>query len=355
LALAIGCADGTGEPDEDSEVEEAIDPLDFDPTALGPWGAGFRAWELTYTLPGGEERTVLLNLWYPTEASTGEEVVYSGRQPDLLALGEAAPASSAYASGYPVMAYSHGDQAWGGSSADLMRWFASHGWVAVAPDHTGNLLFANVDPTPSAHWLHRPQDVSAVLDALEVLPQGDPLAGMINTSEVVLSGHSRGTYTVWAAGGASFDATELNGSCADCTEEQRAQFLGGLGDPRIKALLPLAGTIRRSWFGAEGHRSVQGPVLAMTGTNDGVGQQEQWDGMDGVDFTWIDLEGGCHQTFALGACDTLDPARGFRIVDSYALAFARYHLLDDRGAQVVGLVEGTTELDEAVSWQRKQP
>src|SRR5690606_27656465 len=125
-----------------------------------------------------------------TDATEGEELSYAGIAPAKGTLGDAPPAASVYEGGYPLLAYTHGDRGFGGTSADLMGWVASHGWVAVAPDHTGNLL---VDPDVNAqlHWRHRPMDVRAVVDALRDLPKDDALAGKVVTDAYALAGHSR--------------------------------------------------------------------------------------------------------------------------------------------------------------------
>ena len=47
---------------------------------------------------------------------------------------------------------------------------------------------------------------------------------------------------------------------------------------------------------------------------------------------WLEIEGACHQTFAIGACSNLDGGEGFDIVQTYALAFARRSVLDDDDA-----------------------
>jgi len=365
LGLVVGCPSGDDDDsaNDDDATEPAVDPLSFAVDAPGPFSAGWRSWEISYQPLGQDDaRTIGFNVWYPSEDTEGDEVRYMGVFLDEESLGDASLAAPLYDGRYPVMVYSHGFQGWGGTSSDLCRWFASHGWVVVAPDHTGNTLLDHEDPLETAHYLQKPQDLTAVLDALEGLPGSDPLAGLADTERVVLSGHSFGTYAAWAGLGATYDGAAIDDACSGqgglptgaCTDEQRAAFLGGeLADPRIVAAIPMAGTIRRSFFGAQGHRSVRGPVLSMTGGNDGVGQQAQWDSIDDIDFTWVDIAGACHQTFALGTCDTLPSEQGFAIVDTYALAFARAHVLSDTTASVLGVLDGSVQVSDQVSFSRK--
>ena len=335
-----------------SEVEDSAapedDPLSWPLDAPGPFTVGYQQWPITYAPTPGDSRDIVVNVWYPTDAEDGDDLLYAGFAPAMGTLGNAALAPSAHDEGYPVVAYSHGDQGYGGTSFDLMIWFASHGWIAVAPDHTDNLLIANVDPSPPAHHAHRVHDVVQSVDALSTLDGFDAA----DTSQWLMTGHSRGATTVWSLLGATYDPSTQDDWCAGCTSDELALF-DALGDDRIVGAIPMAGTLRRSYFGTTGHQSVQVPVLAMTGTDDAVGQQQQFDEMDTVDFTWIDLEGGCHQSFALGACSTLDVGEGYRIIDTYALALGRHLLLGDNDDTTVGILEGSIEVDARVHYARK--
>jgi predicted dienelactone hydrolase len=353
--VLMGCAD---EP-EDSVV--TVDPFAWSVLEDGPFNTGFRSWYVVYEPPVGETRTIFLNVWYPTEAAAGEAVAYlDGLQPDPEAFGDAAAAEPVYTAGYPVQVYSHGDQGWGGTSADLMRAFASHGWVVIAPDHTGNTLVDNIQPEPTAIYVHRPSDITASLNALEALDSGDPLAAA-DTSRVLMSGHSFGAYTTWANSGATYDAQSLETHCLDlaegsCSEEELAAFVSGeLAEPRVSAGITLAGSISRGFFGPEGHLGVQGPMLLMSGTSDSESTPESWDSLQGIERTWVELEGGCHQTFALGVCSSLDTEEGFHIVNSYALAFGRKHLLADTSAEVADILDGSLMVSEKARLERGSP
>jgi len=345
LALVVACNKADEATDSGGDTE---DPLSWAVDAPGPYNVGFQLWPLTYEPIPGEPRTIVVNFWYPTDETEGDELKYADIAPAVGTLGNAAPAASAHTDGYPVLAYSHGDRAYGGTSFDLMIWFASHGWLAVAPDHTDNLLIENVDHSPPAHFAHRALDVIQSVDSLSTLDDFDG----VDTSSWLLSGHSRGATTVWTLAGATYDPTSTDTWCPGCSDTEIALF-SSLGDDRVVGAIPMAGTIRRSYFGAGGHQSVSAPVLAMTGTVDQVGQQEQFDEMDAVDFTWIDLEGGCHQTFALGGCGTLDVADGYRMIDTYALAMGRHLMLGDDSDNTVGILDGSIEVDSRVSYQQK--
>ena len=68
--------------------------------------------------------------------------------------------------------------------------------------------------------------------------------------------------------------------------------------------------------------------------------------------TWIDLAGGCHETFALGFCTTLNKATGYGLVNTYALAFGRKQMFADSSVDAV--LDGTQVVSDLVTLQ-KQP
>lgn len=340
LLLALACT--PVEPDAPGDLP--VDPLSWPITVPGPYGVGYRIWEATYDLLG-EQRTIAVQVWYPTEDTDGEEVAYTAGFPDPEALLDASLAEPVYDGHFPVMAYSHGWQGYGGSSAFLMRHYASHGWVVVAPDHTGNTFMDHRDPLPTAIYVARPNDVSVALDALE---DDAVLGAASDTSHVLLSGHSFGAYTTWASLGARFDGAEAKCDAGDvpegtCTDAERDAFAAGFRDPRVVATIPMAGDLDRSWFGEAGELSAEGPVLFMGGTMDDVGQVAQFDQMGDIAFTWLELEGGCHQTFGIGTCGSLDTDEGYAMVDTYALAFGRRHVLGD--TTMDGILDGSELID----------
>ena len=184
-----------------------------------------------------------------------------------------------------------------------------------------------------------------------------------------LSGHSRGAYTAWTAGGATFDAAALEAACAGessdfptrtCTPEEAAIFRSGdLADPRFAALLTLDGGIR-GLFGDAGHQTVNGPVMALRKPDAGGSDEAEFDRMAGLDYTWVSVDGACHESFNLGIeaatfspCETMERERGWSITASYATAFLRHHLRGEGGAEILGILDGSVEIDPAASLQRR--
>jgi predicted dienelactone hydrolase len=326
--------------------------------------------EASYTDALGEPRTIRVLVWYPTEATEGGEVRYDSIFIQPSVLGDAAPAAPVHDGGYPTIVHSHG--AWGvaGGAGYWGERLVSQGWVLIAPEHAGDTFsdgFPNFSgTTPSNHYIHRPQDMTAALD--HVAGAG-LLAGDLRTDAVALSGHSRGAYTAWASSGGTFDADIVAAACAgeqdffpsrSCTPEEQAVFTSGaLDEPRVQASLVLDGGIR-SIFGDEGHRSVHAPFFVMRKVEGSGSDQAEYDRMDGVDYTWVSVEGACHETFNVGVeastqapCETFEQQRGWDMTATYAAAFFRRALLGDEGEETVGIVEGTIEVDPAVTLQAR--
>jgi hypothetical protein len=90
-------------------------------------------------------------------------------------------------------------------------------------------------------------------------------------------------------------------------------------------------------------------MLYMSGTDDSGAVDGIWDRTVGLAMSWLVIEGGCHQVFGLGACPQINDDVGFGIVESYALAFGRSHILADESSQTRGLLDGSVSLDPAVS------
>ena len=370
LALALGTAACTAvEPlsPVDGGSGPPVDPLSWSVTKPGPYACGHRTLETTYAQPGGlPARTVPVHVWYPSNVAKGDHPIYRNVFPDDHAWEDVPLAPSPWPSGLPVLVHSHGYKGFAGNSARLMCYFASHGWLAVAPEHVGNTLGDTPDTLPLGVYFQRPLDVRAALDLVAAPTKGDALEGRVDLGHVAMSGHSFGTYTAWAVAGATFDAGVIetkckNGMVAACTDAQRAVFATDLSDRRARVVVPLAGGTD-DFFGAAGYDAARVPVLLMSGSLNPVGADTLFAAVTGVDLTWVDVKGGCHQLFGLGnsalgdpGCQVLPDEAGFALVNPWVLAYARYHVLADRGAEVSGLVEGSVKFSPLVQAEHKAP
>jgi len=154
----------------------------------------------------------------------------------------------------PVVAFSHGNQGTRWQSTFLVERLASHGFVVVAPDHTGNTTFDYDESRIAELIFRRPYDV---IDAVDWLYDRAPemLAGLgpcLNEADgYAVSGHSFGGYTATALAGAHFDYTASAAYCESaggwlCDEfeawvEAYPEYAtADLSDARVWGAVPMA-------------------------------------------------------------------------------------------------------------------
>lgn len=193
-----------------------VPPVEEAPPDLAAPGR-FAVGHLRLDVDAGE-RVLPVEVWYPAAEAAPPSATLDlerGRaEADLLApLLEAAPADcvrtttgaaadAAPAPGsWPVVVFSHCHACVRWSMGSVAERLASHGIVVAAPDHVGNTLYDRLSGAPDLlsgpFLVTRGEDVSAVLDALEV-GEGLPpaLASSLDTARVGVMGHSFGAATV---------------------------------------------------------------------------------------------------------------------------------------------------------------
>lgn len=375
-ADATGGADDQGIPPGDAVVDDdaaapaadlgpadpdaAVDDPDAAPLPPQPWPVdapgffrvGYTTESITYQPPFGEPRTIRVAFWYPTLDATGTPPRYSNILLRREAFLDATPALEQPA---PVLMFSHGNMGLAEQNYTMAEFFASHGWVFVAVEHTGNTALDGGYPQYLLFEI-RPLDVRAALDHLDALPDDHPLSGGL-TAQRAMSGHSFGGYTTLAVGGAGFDVDAIEAQCApggpgaedfcaylaDAADRYRA----GFGDARLQALVPLT-PAGAAVFG-DGLAEIEDPVLLMTGARDATLPNARegdpiWAAIDQPDSVRLDFPQGGHFTFS-DACflagavgrddgcgdDFVDVATALRLINGYTLAFVRYHVLGDEG------------------------
>lgn len=195
--LLIACA----AEDSAVEAEEWADP-----SQPGPWAAG------TYeaALVGQTGVDLRVQVWYPTEETGDDLHKYDG----LVTSGAIDEAEPACATPRPVMMFSHGSGGVRWQSWYWTEYLATHGWIVVAPDHTGNTTF---DDDESRVWewaLRRPLDVADSYDWL----LGELPACVDEDAGYAMSGHSFGAYTTLVVSGAVIDIAATQAECGLATD-----------------------------------------------------------------------------------------------------------------------------------------
>jgi predicted dienelactone hydrolase len=230
---------------------------------------------------------------------------------------------------FPLIVFSHGN---GGSRHQNTFWYdyvASHGYIIVSPDHTGNARWTIIDgkviTSASGERLNsakdRPLDVCFLLDQMIRWDKGgDPrFAGRVDTDHAAIAGMSFGSFTAhWASD----------------------------RDPRFKAVVAMSGAPPM-------HTNLTVPSLRMLGTEDRT-LGTLGNGLIRANHTThtgpaflLELKNGGHYSFTdvfkvnknfgdgIGAGkrrDTNEPFEftsmelTYQIVNSYSVAFLGYFL-----------------------------
>ena len=155
-----------------------------------------------------------------------------GRAVDLQ-VRVSAPATG---SGLPVILLSHGHGPSNHLSsldgyAPLASFWAAHGFVVIQPTHLDSKMLGlrdSGDPEAPLYWRSRAEDMTRILDRLDVIEAAVPqLPGRLDRSRVAVAGHSMGGHTASLLLGARLtdprDGTDVD-----------------LAEPRIKAGVLLA-------------------------------------------------------------------------------------------------------------------
>ena len=170
---------------------------------------------------------------------------------------------------FPVLLYSHGDGGSGDDARPLARFWATRGYVVLAPSHRDPAA-GRAASDPQA-WETRARDLAFVIDSLAGIGERvAPLAGKLDGQRIGVGGHSYGAYTAGLLAG----ATVASPKTAKKSSETKS-----FADPRPKAFLLLSppGGGLRGWT-ADSWTDVARPLLVVTGSRDGgtKGQDPSW-------------------------------------------------------------------------------
>ena len=170
--------------------------------ARGPWAVGVRTLQL-------DDRPV--EVWYPVEPTAVEgqssemfdsinaisEVLRPfipgdlGGEVDTGTYRDAPPATEG--GPFPTAAYSHGSPGYRQAATFLTGHLASHGVITIAVEHLGRSLSTLLTPLAGADTPE--DDVADLLDALDLVGSDPGLGSVVDTSRMVVIGHSAGART----------------------------------------------------------------------------------------------------------------------------------------------------------------
>ena len=194
-------------------------PMKYDPFSRGPHAVGVRTVDLS---DAARSRWLPVEVWYPADARhAGEDTDESKMDhydllPGFPPLKQKAVRGAAAADGrWPVVVFSHGFGGHRRQSTFLCTHLASHGYVVVAPDHTGNTVMdmaqmtmqvmmgqpmPDVEPMLIELIAARPADVTFLIDQLLAGGLGID-ASSIDADRIGMAGHSFGGWTTLMAAG----------------------------------------------------------------------------------------------------------------------------------------------------------
>jgi len=345
-----------------------------DPSDWGPFPVGVKTIELTALGSVGQERKVVVEVWYPAveEARDGpfEKIDLKAHAPPDLKetfaevavepeeVQQVRDAELRRDDGpYPLALFSHGAFGIRFQSVFWTVYLASHGYVVASMDHAGNTTY---DLLYDGGWspekifdnaLERPFDAAYTLE--EMVRRNRAEVGFFHDSmdlgRVSISGHSFGGFT---------------------------SFLLAFRDPRVKAVVAMAPHTVSLAIGNYHLPKLETPVMVMAGSDDNtldpeVEMRRAYDRLpapkryfelkDGGHFTFsdicaLDLESiaeqiDIHTDDALTdgcAPENIPADDAHRLIRQFGIGFLNYLMRDSPGSRAYFSPDAAVEHSEAL-------
>ena len=181
----------------------------------------------------------------------------------------------------PVIIFSHGAGGSRDTAGPLLSWWASHGYIVIAPTHADSIelsrryksggssgrygddlqwqmrrILRRIATHP-ADWKARAGDITFLLDNLTLIEDQLPgISGKMDRGAIGMAGHSYGAYTTMLIGGAT-------------VTPPRGGAPVNYGDDRPAALLVLSGQgVGRLGLAEDSWDGFNRPMMVMSGTED---------------------------------------------------------------------------------------
>lgn len=267
--------------------------------AAAPWEpAGFGEYEVgvaTVTVddPAGE-RPLTVDVWFPiadgADATEPEQYTFLPNVYYESPNAFAATADAIAAGPFPLIVYSHGSGALRYIHSAYTEALASHGYVVVSADHTGNTSFERIaggDTPVEETAYNRPSDVRRLIDAFvdPAHPTAGAYAAQVDPEDIAVTGHSFGGFTsIAVATGFANEVGEL------------------APDDRVDAIIPIAPATGPTLLTDDLLASIDVPMMVIVGTDDITTPVDPnvtrlWDLSTVSPAYRVELVAGEHETF----------------------------------------------------------
>lgn len=250
-ATLLACSDSS---------DQRAAPIDV-PDRLGTFGVGHTSFTAIDAMR--DNRSLLVDVWYPVDPGDREELPATS-YPLAAGIGlvsavavDDLPVSSR--DNQALLVFSHGYGGTHTQSVELMEMLASHGFIVVSAEHTGNAQPSNTDSFDEAA-ANRVPDISFLIDTMigRGNQSGDRFYNRVDGQRIGVVGHSFGGMT--AVGMA-------------------AGWAGAPPDHRVAAIVPISAVIDaelqsdtrtspNAGFSAAQLASITVPVMLIGGTHD---------------------------------------------------------------------------------------